>query len=400
MSTAPSTPVKAIAITSTSPSPTSPNAGFSASPRTDIIVRSSDGFDFYFSKTTLSLASTAFDALFDIATPAVSSSEPSSGYSVVPMDENGRCVRLILCGISPRTTVPLRASTPETLEEWTSLLIAAQKYDMEGMLAYAEEKLLRLLDAHCNTPITADSSTSTGASLLPIRIYCIAYRFRLTACARKAAQQTISLPIVQLFGSDHIFPELDLVTGIALAALTRYHNACCQAVCMVLNEHMFCRIAQVNTNTGIANIPWAAVQAIHTQSVHARLLTPSIESCLHCPVYRSSTPGTTPIPAKWTQAGRVLDCRTCRTAEKDLQVWIWPLLEACRLVCRDRVDMDLLNLFRSNRLLVITETARIQCQRCHGRTSLFNLERLQDLIHQNVKRVVSEVVLELPSNFV
>jgi len=102
----------------------------------DLIIRSSDGIDFYVHKIILSLASSFFDDMLSLKQPA--NSQPTTDRPVVDVAEDGDTLYPLLSLVYPTTDPEL-----DDLSLISRLLGAALKYDMNHPVAVLTKTLQR-----------------------------------------------------------------------------------------------------------------------------------------------------------------------------------------------------------------------------------------------------------------
>ncbi|KDQ50419.1 hypothetical protein JAAARDRAFT_63196 [Jaapia argillacea MUCL 33604] len=181
------------------------------SPKSDIILRSSDGVDFRFFKLLLSLASPFFSGMFDLPVakdPAWEASssemEMKDGMVVVAVDENSQVLTALLGFVHP-----WKVPTFETLESSRVILQAADKYGMDDVTEAVEEALI----------------TSKFLDRRPSAVYALACTYKLEKAARAAAKLTLQHPMLFPFS-----PEVDHAPAAALYRLFAYRQACMKKV--------------------------------------------------------------------------------------------------------------------------------------------------------------------------
>ncbi|EGN96994.1 hypothetical protein SERLA73DRAFT_57941 [Serpula lacrymans var. lacrymans S7.3] len=143
--------------------------------KADIVIRSSDNVYFRVFRCLLALASPFFDAMFDLPRPLteIPDYETYDGLEVIPMTEGSRTIDMMLRFCYPVPSVG--SPRLDNLTDIENLLEAAIKYSMDGIEKKASEALIsrHLLEKE------------------PLRVFAIAYRYRLEREARIAARYTL-----------------------------------------------------------------------------------------------------------------------------------------------------------------------------------------------------------------
>lgn len=183
-------------------------------PKADVFLRSSDGTDLLMFSTLLSFASPFFEAMFDLpqSQSPTNHNEMRDGLPVVQMAESSSSLRLLL-----RFCHPGHAADLNNLEEIGQVLEPAIKYDMSGVA----RRVRSMLKAY-----TFEE---------PMRVFCIAWHFKLEEETRGAARRLLSLP---LFPRPY-FPELEHVPAAALHFFEEYHYKCARAASAVSKNFLW-----------------------------------------------------------------------------------------------------------------------------------------------------------------
>ena len=186
----------------------SPSSPFFDDSSADIVLRSSNGFDFRVYKSILAKASPVFEGMFTLPLPppsAVPPEEYSNGLHVVKLTESTEALDALL-----RFCYPVREPTLSSIEKTLEVFHAARKYDIDEGIMWAREKL-------------------TGfASKEPIRVYAIACRYGWENEARIAAKETLSMSLDTLLCSKS--KELADISAFDLQRLCMYHISCRKAI--------------------------------------------------------------------------------------------------------------------------------------------------------------------------
>ncbi|KAJ7855318.1 hypothetical protein B0H14DRAFT_2754775 [Mycena olivaceomarginata] len=188
------------------PEPNSPalSAPFPAIPfvdtpgQTDVILRASDGVDFYVHRTILSLMSGVFETMFGL--PQAEECPPTP--AVVDVQEESAVLDRALRFFYPGTS-----GTVESLGELREIIeILISKYDMQCLVPSAQRHLERYV------------------AIAPVSVYVVAFIHRWDAIARAAAKETLKLPLRAL--DTEPSEGLDHIPAAAYHNLLRYHYRC------------------------------------------------------------------------------------------------------------------------------------------------------------------------------
>lgn len=186
----------------------SPSPAFFDDSSADIILRSSNGFDFKVYKTILSKASPVFEGMFTLPVPppsAVPAEEYRDGLHVVNLTETTEALDALL-----RFCYPVREPTLSSIEKTLEVFHAASKYDIDEGIMWARDKLAGF------------------AAKEPIRVYAIACRYGWEHEAKIAAKETLSMSLDTLLCSKS--KELGDISAYDLQRLCMYHIACRNAI--------------------------------------------------------------------------------------------------------------------------------------------------------------------------
>ncbi|KZV63628.1 hypothetical protein PENSPDRAFT_757811 [Peniophora sp. CONT] len=173
----------------------------------DVILRSCDGVLFKTYKAILAMSSSFFEDMFSL--PAAADDKVQSP-PIVQMTESSTTLESLLSVL-----MPIRLTVPTTFHEYSLVLAAAQKFDME----YATETLR----ASASTWLKPSSACSR---------YGIASRLRLRDEAVTAARELLEYPMtIEYYGED-----LRYLNAHALQLLLEYRVMCQQSVRILLEE--------------------------------------------------------------------------------------------------------------------------------------------------------------------
>ncbi|EIW63244.1 uncharacterized protein TRAVEDRAFT_82705, partial [Trametes versicolor FP-101664 SS1] len=171
----------------------------------DVILRSCDGVDFRLYKNVLAKASTFFREFFSLPKPP---DAPTTLRAFI-LPENADTLERLF-----RSCYPVARPHFPTIDDVRTTLAAATKYAMDHINPILEEALLRFLERE------------------PLRVYAIAYLFRLEDVARAAARALLEYPTVA--EPDTPPPEFDELPTRAMYALLIYRRRCVAAVLATL----------------------------------------------------------------------------------------------------------------------------------------------------------------------
>ncbi|KAJ6557324.1 hypothetical protein DFH09DRAFT_1487906 [Mycena vulgaris] len=172
----------------------------------DLILQSSDNFNFFVYKLLLSLVSPVFKDMFALPQPEPEPTATAT-HPLIPVTEDSETLRRILTWCDPRLS-----PAAGTLEEIQVVLHVADKYCMESVTKRVGEMLAYGLAGLC------------PSGLGSVRVYAIAVRYRLDALAQKAAKCSLDAKWEDLMSED--VPELQHIIGSALHRLQQYRLAC------------------------------------------------------------------------------------------------------------------------------------------------------------------------------
>jgi hypothetical protein len=144
----------------------------------DVVLRSSDGVDFFAHIVPLSLSSPVFAGLFHMPTPASTSFDKDDirdGLRIVRLGETSRTLDSVL-----RFIYPIPPPDDLTLQEISDVLVAVDKYCLTGILHRVQPLLTALLDDD------------------PVGVYAVCAANRLYDLAGDAAIRTLEIPVQKL----------------------------------------------------------------------------------------------------------------------------------------------------------------------------------------------------------
>jgi len=169
----------------------------------DFVLRSSDNVpvDFRVSKVILSVASTMFADMFDIA-----SKEPGDDTPMVTVSENSEALDLFL-----RHIYPVRSPKVTHIRQMEKLAKFAHKYRVEAL----EE----VVERHLVNTIPSD----------PVGIYVIAVTYGYKDIGKAAARASLNISFSELSPQDLQYAPAEL-------ELLRYHVACGEAASAVASS--------------------------------------------------------------------------------------------------------------------------------------------------------------------
>ncbi|KAJ7290630.1 hypothetical protein C8J57DRAFT_1459096 [Mycena rebaudengoi] len=173
---------------------------FANAPGADLILRSSDGAEFYVHRAILALVSPVFETMFSLPQPNSTAAIPS-----VDLQENSATLDRAL-----RFFYPAAHPTFETLDELQEIIdVLVSKYDMQSLVPTAKQHLEKYLVSH------------------PLGVYAIAFSYRWEDVGRVAAKECLKLPLRVLDKEAPV--ELKNLTSTAYYNLLHYHFQCAAA---------------------------------------------------------------------------------------------------------------------------------------------------------------------------
>lgn len=173
----------------------------------DLILRSSDNYDFYVAKSVLALASPIFRDMTTLPGPSHTLEDTfADGLPVVVMYES----TAIILDTLLRVLYPITSPSLDDASILSGLLYAAQKYDMVAVLEQAKATMCRLC------------SDDGGRAM---EVYALACEYKLEDEARFAAHRFLSYP----HGSASC-AALEHISGTAMFHLFDYRRAVAEKV--------------------------------------------------------------------------------------------------------------------------------------------------------------------------
>ena len=178
----------------------------------DIVLRTNDDMpvDFPVHKCFLAAASPFFNAMFTLP-QSPSSCASSTQPPTVSVSEDSNVVGMLL-----RFIYPLPDPTPHNLDELVSLLCAASKYDMTGVME-------RLRIHLTSTEYLAES---------PLRVFAIATRFDFEPEAKIASTHTLGIDVLD----SPLSEDLKQITAYSYHRLFTLHRRRAEAAQQVLQS--------------------------------------------------------------------------------------------------------------------------------------------------------------------
>src|SRR5712675_845171 len=178
----------------------------------DLIIRSSDQIDFHVHQSNLGMASVVFEDMFTV--PGPSPREQGQNKPVINLTEDSETLHRLLTLL-----YPIEHSTPETLEDALSLLVACQKYQMDSTIA----RIRSLLKDHEPPLFTAQNS---------FRAYGVARQYHLKEEALVAGRLTLERSL----DFDECGEDLHFISGADLVKLWRYRAECTKVAKDCINQ--------------------------------------------------------------------------------------------------------------------------------------------------------------------
>ncbi|EIW77376.1 hypothetical protein CONPUDRAFT_129640 [Coniophora puteana RWD-64-598 SS2] len=173
--------------------------------RADVIIRSSDNVDYRVHKYMLSFSSTCFSDMFQLP-----QAQGQNDLPVVPVTEDSAVLEKLLLFCYPCDRPQL-----ETLDETIKFLEAGRKYGMDNIKDAARAALPSVRIASPN----------------PLAAIVAALKYEMDAEAKEIARYLLEKDSIPLTA-----PEIDDMSASELAALMRYHAACCDAASRVVSD--------------------------------------------------------------------------------------------------------------------------------------------------------------------
>ncbi|KAJ7605382.1 hypothetical protein DFH06DRAFT_1348759 [Mycena polygramma] len=179
-----------------------PTPPFSNPDDGDVVLRSSDGADFYVQRAILSLMSSIFRTMFSIPQPTTTAAVP-----IVDLQETSSSLDKALRFFYPAAEQIV--ATLQDLHEIIEILIS--KYDMQSLVPMAKMHL------------------KTYIHYKPIGVYAVAFSYQWEDVGRMAAAECLKLPLRVHDSESEAPPELKYLTAGAYFNLLRYHARCAAA---------------------------------------------------------------------------------------------------------------------------------------------------------------------------
>ncbi|KAF7980589.1 hypothetical protein HWV62_37346 [Athelia sp. TMB] len=193
---------------------------FSASPKADIILRSSDNVDFYASSYFLSYASPVFDGMFSIPSPIDPNegNEIKDGLPLLPMAEDSLILERILLLCYPMNHANLDDIFVRNAEDAIALHLVLHKYDMIDSWTRLRRHLLQ-------SPLIRTD---------PLRAFAVGHRLR-NADITKLAARYLSAEFV-FDARQRVNADYANFTYLQLLQAHAYHLECVKVVNTALND--------------------------------------------------------------------------------------------------------------------------------------------------------------------
>ncbi|KAJ7441329.1 hypothetical protein B0H11DRAFT_2096543 [Mycena galericulata] len=181
---------------STSPGVFIPTFPF-VSANADVILRSSEGADFYVQRGILALVSPVFCDMFTLPQP-----EASPGIPVIPVQEDAplldRALRFFYPGAQPVVA---------TLDELRGIIeVLVEKYDVQCVVPAAKQRL------------------ETYMATQPLAVFAVAVTYEWKDVASKAARESLKLRL--RVPDAEASPELKDISAATYHNLLHYHYSC------------------------------------------------------------------------------------------------------------------------------------------------------------------------------
>ncbi|TFY68857.1 hypothetical protein EVG20_g3388 [Dentipellis fragilis] len=183
----------------------------------DVILRTSDGVDFYTHKTILCLVSPFFKTMFRLPQPA----DSAGSLPVVDVPESSHILDIIL-----RSSYPFGSPTFRGLDDIEQVLEAALKYDIDSMVSVAKRYLDSFLDKYS------------------LRIFVLGCRLNHEGICQSAATTLLKHPLQSLDSE-----VLRRISGYQYHILTQWHSRCCTVASNAVSTRYWFRPCDVLSKT-------------------------------------------------------------------------------------------------------------------------------------------------------
>lgn len=174
--------------------------------KSDIVIHTSDGINFYLYKLLLSLSSPVFEDMFTLAEPSLSDEQSSRAEAELPyieISEDSETLRILLSFIDPRT----ESMSSLSFIQYLDVMTATDKYQMDMV----QKRLPNLRYCYVEEPI---ESYLKAAELAESHEWA-------HAGAEAAAEASLRLSFESI-----IFTKIKSSQAIHLCRLIRYHKLC------------------------------------------------------------------------------------------------------------------------------------------------------------------------------
>ncbi|VDC02995.1 unnamed protein product [Peniophora sp. CBMAI 1063] len=190
----------------------------------DVILRSSDNVDFRSYRIALKLASPIFETMFALPTPQRGSGgdEQKDGIAVVCMAENEKALRMLLSLCHANVEMAL-----DTLDDIATAVQLASKFELQNA-RIAIRLLLREF-----------------ASTDPERVYALAWAMQSRELVLRAAEKSLSSPLILPKRAETSVPEFHDISAHALRQLITFQSRCIFAASRIGEDLSWLRAGQI-----------------------------------------------------------------------------------------------------------------------------------------------------------
>ncbi|KAF8632924.1 hypothetical protein AX15_001644 [Amanita polypyramis BW_CC] len=226
----------AVVTTADAPSP------FGPSTKADAVLRSSDGVDFYVTKSFLAFLSPIFDTLFENSNDVLREIDGiGQELSVFSVKEDSATLFGLLCFLYPNADEP----GFKHFETFRKIWVAAQKYEIPFVAQKLERSLL----------------SSSYIREEPLRVFAVGVGLRRKKVIDVAAMNTLAKPLTDLGCAE----ELHSITGASLYRLMEYRSKCAEIACHLLDSTNTYELLEHGNFTNNPQAGYYTVHPVFTQ---------------------------------------------------------------------------------------------------------------------------------------
>ncbi|KAF7300091.1 BTB domain-containing protein [Mycena kentingensis (nom. inval.)] len=241
----------------------------------DIIIRSSDGVDFFAHKQLLTFTSHFFANMLSFPAPQGDAANAMrDGLPVVPLVESSTGIRVLLLMCYPRYSSTYNIDALDGVAEAHA---AAAKYDLPAATAHLESLLA--------DPRSIEKQT--------YRVYAIACLCGLEDIAKAAAREALKLPVIAPSTDFRTaVPEYKILPAHHLWLLDKLRRVCIDAISKSLAEYRRDRFDDWPDDEGYTSFVWWRNAVDGSELKHAEGCGPRSEEMEPGGFYKES-------PARW-----------------------------------------------------------------------------------------------------